>query len=385
MYCWILFIGYLFQPGMSKKVKAIDGVEDQYVSRGFCILIFSVPLILIACRTGFGDTGSYLGYFKSMPIFFYDFARSVRSHEDCRLFWGIMTLIKIIINDHPQLLLAGLACFQAFAVEHVIRRYSPDLGLSMFIFLCSALLGNWMCNGIRQFTAVCILFMFTQWLVDKKWYCYLPLVLIVMGANPILKRFGMETDLWLLGGIHESAIIMLPIMFCLPGKPFNIRVFAATFIILTLIFTGLFEDVMSGAVENTSYTRDLENAAADTGTNIIRVLVAMVPSILSLLKWQYFKVNKIPPFISMCVNASFITAAVYLASSFTSGIYVGRLPIYTEIYNLILLPWLIKHAYRENEKLMRILLIAGYTGFFAYQYLVQWDGLYKSSILGIGV
>ena len=174
-------------------------------------------------------------------------------------------------------------------------------------------------------------------------------------------------------------------MFCLTGKPFNLRVFAATFVILALIFTGLFEDVMAGAVENTAYTQDLENAAADSGTNMFRVLVAMVPSILSLLKWEYFKVNKIPPFISMCVNASFITAAVYLASAFTSGIYVGRLPIYTEIYNLILLPWLIKHAYRENEKLMRILLIAGYTGFFAYQYLVQWDGNYQSSILGIGV
>ena len=74
----------------------------------------------------------------------------------------------------------------------------------------------------------------------------------------------------------------------------------------------------------------------DDGTNIIRVLVYSIPAILSFIgrKWLNAENNQC---INLCTNMSIISAAIYMVSAGTSGVFLGRLPIFTSLYSYILL------------------------------------------------
>ena len=75
--------------------------------------------------------------------------------------------------------------------------------------------------------------------------------------------------------------------------------------------------------------------------------------------------------------------ALYAIASVTSGIYIGRLPIYTEIFSLILFPWLISVPYKTERKLYTVLLFGFYAVYFIYQMQITWGGLpYYSPVFG---
>ena len=83
---------------------------------------------------------------------------------------------------------------------------------------------------------------------------------------------------------------------------------------------------------------------------------------------------------------SLISSGVYIISKIArSGVMLGRLPIYFSLYNLILLPWLIKFVFENNEKrLMNFMMIIGYCSFFYYQMVVTWNGVgYVSKFLNL--
>lgn len=383
MLLWVLAVGSLAQPKMAKKIKCADGVYDYAASTKYCILLFIVPLFFVALRSEFIDTGSYIREFNRVPLSLSQFSDYLTTRDSCQLFYGFQMLFKCLLTDNSQIWIAFLAVIQAFLVMHTLKKYSCDLQLSVFLFIASSMIGSWMCNGIRQFTAVAIIFFFTDWVLQKKWYLYLPLLIFMMGLDPICNYFGWDVPFWLFGGIHQSVLIMILAFFCIQGKAFNWRVWAAGGALLIFLLSGALDAVMETAVENTDYTVDVQYALSDTGTNILRVGVCSVPALMALVKYNYFKKKDIPPIIHLSVNASVITMVIYIASAFTSGIYVGRLPIYTEMYNLILLPWLVKHPYKEYSQLLRIGLICAYILYFFYQFCICWKGYYISDLLGI--
>ena len=69
-----------------------------------------------------------------------------------------------------------------------------------------------------------------------------------------------------------------------------------------------------------------------------------------------------------------ITAAVYLLSAFSSGIYIGRIPVLTTLQGYIILPWLIDRMFtRTSAWLVRIVFISVYLIFFYYQMHIAWQ------------
>ena len=77
--------------------------------------------------------------------------------------------------------------------------------------------------------------------------------------------------------------------------------------------------------------------------------------------------------LNMCVNASLLTTGLYIVSMFTSGMYLGRLPIYMSLYNYILLPWEIDHIFVEAYRgTVRKIAIFIYGVFFYYQMSITW-------------
>jgi hypothetical protein len=79
------------------------------------------------------------------------------------------------------------------------------------------------------------------------------------------------------------------------------------------------------------------------------------------------------PLINLCTNMSLITAGLYLISVFTSGIFIGRLPIYASLYGYILLPWEINYMYKDSSRFMVYgLMILFYLVFYYYQMHLAW-------------
>ena len=83
---------------------------------------------------------------------------------------------------------------------------------------------------------------------------------------------------------------------------------------------------------------------------------------------------------------SLIASGLYIISKVaSSGILLGRLPIYFSMYNLILLPWLLRNIFEKKEKdLIYYIMIVCYFSFFYYQMVVAWNGMgYVSQVLNL--
>ena len=169
--------------------------------------------------------------------------------------------------------------------------------------------------------------------------------------------------------------MMIPIIFIVQGKPWNFKtilLMLATVIIVLFIdrFTPILQDMLA----DTQYGDVMGNEiwAVDDGTNIIRVLVYSMPAIISLVGRKYLdQANNTA--INICVNCSIVTAALYAVSAVTSGIYIGRLPIYTTLMGYMSLPWLIKHMFdRDSARLVKVAMIVLYVAFYCYQMFFTW-------------
>ena len=175
---------------------------------------------------------------------------------------------------------------------------------------------------------------------------------------------------------HKSALVVLPFIFICQGKSWNKKTlfFIATILIIVTgieKFTGLLDSVLT----ETQYQNVVSDWKSfnDDGTNILRVLVYSVPCILAFIGKR--KIEKADnSIINYCVNMSLISAGFYIISIFTSGIFIGRIPIYFSLYNYILLPWEIKNLFeRRSAVLIQILMVMAYIVFYYYSMYYAWS------------
>ena len=106
---------------------------------------------------------------------------------------------------------------------------------------------------------------------------------------------------------------------------------------------------------------------SDDGTNIIRVLFYSVPAIMAWLFRPYID-RADDPLINVCANLSIVAAGFYVLSFFTSGILIGRLPIYFSLANYILIPWFITEVF---DSASAVLLDTGFVGVYTLFFFVQ--------------
>ncbi len=380
IFIWTMLAGRFF-PASSRY--RLPGTDVPYISRRRTLLIF-LPLIFFAAfRTNCIDTASYIAGFESAPAKIEDFSEYVYSRKDSNLYHGLLVLFKCYVSDEPTAWLGTIAVIQGTLVANFFRKYSCKFSMSVYIFMASTLF-TWMFNGMRQFLAVTILLACTDWMLQKKWWKYIPMVMLVSGFEPLFSMLNLGRPPWYLCGIHQSALMMIPVYFLAQGRAFNWKVWVLIVLLAWMSLTGTLGNAIEAAAENTVYANDMKYIKADTGSNALRVLVALVPVAMAWYAIRSGQVTTLSPTIHLCTNLSFVSAALYGVASLTSGIYVGRLPIYCEMYSLVLLPWLIEHAYRDNRLFFKRALYGCYLFYFIFQMYFSWDGLtYGSSVLGI--
>ena len=115
--------------------------------------------------------------------------------------------------------------------------------------------------------------------------------------------------------------------------------------------------------------------STDDGTNIIRVAVYSAPALLSLVGLKYIRAanNSV---MDICVNCSIVTMAIYLVASVSSGIYIGRLPIYTTLQGYMALPWMIDQMFEKRSvRFVRNMMYVAYLAFFYFQMHFAWGAI----------
>lgn len=328
---WLIAMGFLSRDERVQQIESIYGRWRWRIRPWFAFIIF-LPIFLMAV---FGrvrsDTGLYLKIFRdNVPIGFSSGIQYIVSSSEPG-FALFNLLIKSIFGANETIYRLLIALVHTIPVVLILRKYSDDYAYSVFLFVALAFHLSWMMNGLRQFMAVTIIFAATPWMLQKN---TIKTILIILFASLF----------------HRSAVFMIPVIFIVRGEIWNTKtiLFSSFAAIATFIFAQnirWFDTV----AESMGYSMSFVHEIGDDGTNPLRVMVHAVPMVLSFIFRESLRRDN-DPIINLSVNMSVITTGFYLISMVTSGILTGRMPIYTSVYNLILLPYLIHQCFSDNMK-----------------------------------
>lgn len=352
---WLAFAALLGKTGGMTHREIVLGKEERRATWQYTLVVM-MPLILLAGMRSiyFGDTLAYVRSFQSIPSSLqgkWEYAMVTYTKDHGFYLFG--AFLSIFLGQHVRYYLLILALIQGYGLMKVYRKYSCDYWFSIFIFVASTDYYSWMYNGIRQFTAVTIILMASGWIFRRR---YVKAILAICFASLF----------------HQSALIMIPIIFIVQGKPWNWKTLAVIAVTaLIMAYSGVFADTLDTVLADTQYSNVVRDwrYGQDDGTNPLRVLVYSVPTILSLFCRRKIRQSG-DRVVQVACNMGIVSTALYLVSMVTSGIFIGRLPIYCSLYaNGILLPWELKNVYGRQ---MRSMAIVCYLVFFYVQMHFTW-------------
>ena len=356
---WLVVAGGLLSITVYKRPMLVLGKTEYRWSWSAAIILACPYAIWCMNRSWFGDTEMYRKMFLEAPAAISQIPVYLMEHTKDRGFSALMILIKSFIGSSDRLFFLIIAIFQIICVVHFFRKYSKNYLLCMFMFVASTDYLSWMFNGMRQFIAVRIILLSFDLILRKK---YVPAIITILLATTI----------------HGSALLMLPLIFVVQGKAWNKRTLLMIFGVgLAIMFMGQFTSILDSLLAETQYNDLVTNEIwiNDDGTNILRVLFCSIPMILSLVGKRFVDEEN-SPVINMCVNCSICTSVIYALSAASSGIYIGRLPIYTTLPGYVSCVWLIEHMFtKKSAQLAKIVLIGSYIVFFYYQLHIAWSVL----------
>ncbi|MDO5408969.1 MAG: EpsG family protein [Lachnospiraceae bacterium] len=321
---WIAVFAILSNMVRAEQSETVCGEKVYRYTWWWAILAIIPLLYLCSVRQYIGDTAAYTRAFNEMPESISGFFPYMDGVKKDRGFYAFSALIKTIIGNEVELYFLIIAALQGILLVKIYRKYSTRYVLSIFLFLISTDYISWMFNGIRQFLAVTITFAACPFILKKK---YAPAILMVLLASTV----------------HGTALLVLPFMFIVQGGAWNKKTILFIFATIAIVFSiGQFTTILDTMLQETQYQNVVSDWKEwqDDGTNFLRVLVYSIPAILSLIGLKYIK-KADNPIINMSTNMSIIATGFYVVSMFTSGVFIGRLPIYFSLY---------PHGQEETQK-----------------------------------
>lgn len=352
---WIGLMALLQGGYYREEYNDVTGEYDWRVKMQYAVVVI-LPIIWMAANRGFfADTIMYTNAYYNMPESFSEIPNYIASVPKDKAFSLLSAFIKVIFGYNRPLYLGIIAAIQMYVIAAFYRRYSIDYVLSIFLFIASSEYISWVFNGIRQFMAVIIIVAATALMIKKK---YLPLILVIFIASTF----------------HQSALIMIPFVLVAQGKPWNWRTILFLVVSVGIVFfVDGFTNVLNDTLVGTQYENVVSDyqAWSDDGANFIRVIVYAIPTIIAFVYREQIAYSDLP-IINLCVNMSILSTGLYIVAMVTSGIFMGRLPIYCSLYNYILLPWEIQNLpLMSSKKSLITVMVVLYTFYYIYALVSQ--------------
>lgn len=301
-----------------------DGTRKKmtFGTKGCLILCAAILIFVAGCRYYVGtDFGAY---YRGITVYGSKLKSSLIHFDEPGLPLIGAILGKFTDDGAYFIFTCSLLTVGLFLLT--IYKNSDSYLLTSMLFI---LVGTWdgTFNGVRQYLASAILFSGHRAIYDKKIWKWLLTVFLATC-------------------VHKTALVMVVLYFLLRNKvnAWHIIFLAlGTYIVSAnydQIFSiiGLSDDPNSGGA---SY--------AMKSVNVLRILVACAPAILSII--VYFK-RELTEEQTFFINALVVHAAAMLAAS--NSAYLARICIYTSPYVSVALPKLLRLKNSAIEKVIRI-------------------------------
>lgn len=356
---WIALVAFL-APSLNVQRQEIDAAHKpvwRYTPSFAFAVVFPLILMTTFRDLNIGDTGAYADGFRKLPGTLWGLLQHLPTVQKDVGYTVFAGLWRLVLGPHYRLFFFIVALIQIGILVFLYRRYSTDFFMSVFLFLASTDYISWLFNGIRQFMAVTLILLATPFILKKQW---IPTVLLV-----VLASF-----------FHQSALLMIPVILIIAtGKAWNANTFFfLSLVVIAVAYVDVFTNILDAMMQSTQYDSMVSDWESwnDDGTNFLRVAVYSVPTILSFIGMRYIRAAN-DPVINLCTNMSIVSTGLYVVSMFTSGIFIGRLPIYASLYNYILLPWIIDEMFEEKSaRLVKYGMVGLYLAFYYYQMHFSW-------------
>jgi transmembrane protein EpsG len=309
-------------------------------------------MLVSGLRSNIGDT-----YFYKHAYMVNNFNWDQIGDQDNIGFWLFQKILKNLSED-PQILILSAAIITNVLIICIFYKYSRMFELSTFVYITGGLYIVSM-NGIRQVMTAAIIFTATKFLIEGNWVKY---ILVVLLASTL----------------HESALVLIPIYFIVRYKAWS----KATFILLAfsvLIVIGFdkFSSLLFSTIENTQYGHYQD--FKEGGANIIRVAVYGAPLFIAYLGRD--KLKQIFPESDYIVNMALI-GLVFMIISTQNWIF-ARFSIYFNLYQLILISWIVKLFREKEQRFVYYGIIIFYFLFYYYENVISLNIIYKSDYFNL--
>lgn len=352
------------RPIKSRKLRCIYYGEryDYKSTLTPWLIVFGYIAFLAAMRSSMNDTYVYRDSFMSAPGTWDSVAQILSGSGKDKGFGIAANLFKMFISDNYHMWFALFAVIESCIFISVLRRESVSFWDTCFVLFSTTLYYNYF-SMMRQWFAVLLLFGGARLIKERKTVSYI--LLCIFAAQ-----------------FHNSAYFFIPVYFLVTGRAWstkqNLIIVGAVF---GMMFLGPILDAMEGALEGTTYDYVLAAMNSNSGSSILRPIIAVVPVAIAYIYRDWLdRSNKM---INICINMSLMNFLLNLLAAFTSGLYVIRLATYTAVYNLILYPYLLNVVVeKRNRGILKAGFFILYLFFFYYQMSHQASWVYSSDILG---
>ncbi len=361
MILWVILMRVLCSGDM-KYTTLPSGARAYKVSSTVACITIAYIIFWVGMRSGVADTSAYIETFEGNHANLADIFAILESNSKGYGWTALLVLFKNCISTDYHAWLMALALFMGLSVAHCYQKYSEAFFFCMLIFILN---GNqsWMMNGMRQFFCVCALMLALPWLIKGKTWYYLTLLII-------------------LSSIHFTVLLMVPLYFILRWEPWSKLIWLSVAAIVCACYLADWVAVFAeDSLQSTSYAGStvFNPDEADDGVHPLRVLVAAVPACLAWVKRKAISAEQ-NTLLNICINASLFTAMLYLFGVFTSGILMGRLPIYCEVFATLGLPAIIQRFSKpQHRRLLYTTCVVFYSLFY---YATLGSSYYISDITG---
>lgn len=354
-YIWIIYA--ILVGELTNRNKRIGKIPQNPcydgTNRVHLILFFASIAFFVGMRSGYGDTPTYISSYKFSRLGIVDVILNWGDLKD-PLWTLYMVIVKLIAKKQYNIWLLSIAVISVVPFSKIIARKSDDVSFSMFLFSIMGFITSWMMNGMRQFVAVAILFIAVHRYIDN------------IGRLPRKKNIIRYLVIVLiLYFVHNATIIMaIPMLIVLELEPWEKKMRWVIFaVILFCVALRFSESLFPRIMESMDY--DMNNISDDNGGSLARVVIWGFPAILSFV-FKKSLASKNDKYINAWINLSTLGMMITLVSTFSSGILVGRLPVFCYVYNLLLIPALLENiaADRTTKIAVRISLIIIFLFYF---------------------
>ena len=312
---------------------------------------FIIPAALFGTFSGLrNNLGDTVFYIHSYNLIDPETAEEVTFRFEGGIMYPLIQYWCRMRSEDPYQLIMITALLACVPIVYIIYKYSYPYEMGIFLYVMTSYY-TFSMNGIRQYAAAGILILGTKYLFSEKKYDFLKYLAFVLAA-------------WL---FHTSALVMIPIYFVVRRKswtPFTTVLLSGT-ILATVLFDTFLPQFL-GMLEDTDYSIYAQNgwftSGQETGSNIIRVVVLMVPLYLAYVckdKMEFIHGRR----WDILVNISIINLAFYILSLY-NWIF-ARFAIYTSIYPIIMTTWIIEEGFDpDRRRTLKTLCIPLYIVYF---------------------